>query len=113
MPRNERAGDERARDVARGRLKAEDYAANFADIHPNLTAHQALVEADRCYFCHDAPCTEACPTDIDIPMFIRQIATWECRICRRLQRYAGAARRADETRRENRQAEEQGPEDAE
>ena len=32
------------------------------------------MEADRCYFCYDAPCTEACPTSIDIPLFIRQIA---------------------------------------
>ena len=69
------SGQTRARDVAAGRLKAEDYAANFADIHPPLTAHQAEVEADRCYFCYDAPCTTACPTAIDIPLFIRQIAT--------------------------------------
>ena len=69
------AADERARDVAAGRLEAGDYAANFADLHPPLTAHQAEVEADRCYFCHDAPCTTACPTTIDIAMFIRQIAS--------------------------------------
>ena len=69
------SGQTRARDVAAGRLKADDYAANFADIHPPLTAHQAEVEADRCYFCYDAPCTTACPTAIDIPLFIRQIAT--------------------------------------
>jgi dihydropyrimidine dehydrogenase (NAD+) subunit PreT len=37
--------------------------------------HEALVAADRCYFCHDAPCITACPTSIDIPLFIRQIAT--------------------------------------
>ena len=59
--------------IAAGRLAAEDYAANFSDLHPPLDGHQALVEADRCYFCHDAPCTIACPTSIDIPMFIRQI----------------------------------------
>jgi glutamate synthase (NADPH/NADH) small chain len=40
-----------------------------------LNRHQAVVEADRCYFCDGAPCTTACPTGIDIPMFIRQIAT--------------------------------------
>ena len=51
------------------------YAANFADIHPPLDNHEALVESDRCYFCHDAPCMQACPTSIDIPMFIRQIQT--------------------------------------
>jgi len=43
------------------------------DLHPPLTPHEAAIEADRCYFCHDAPCVTACPTDIDIPLFIRQI----------------------------------------
>ena len=65
----------RARDIATGRLSGAEYAENFTDIHPPLTAHQAEVEADRCYFCYDAPCTVACPTAIDIPQFIRQIAT--------------------------------------
>ena len=60
--------------IAAGRLPAEAYARNFADLHPALEAHEAHVEADRCYFCYDAPCQTACPTDIDIPMFIRQIA---------------------------------------
>lgn len=45
----------------------------FNDLHPPLAKHQAMVEADRCYFCHDAPCITACPTSIDIPLFIRQI----------------------------------------
>ncbi|WP_026381841.1 NAD(P)-dependent oxidoreductase [Afifella pfennigii] len=62
-----------APDVRAGRLDAEAYAKNFADLHPPLSAHEALVEADRCYFCFDAPCTVACPTSIDIPLFIRQI----------------------------------------
>lgn len=57
------------------RLSEEEYAQNFADLHPPLDDHEALVAADRCYFCHDAPCITACPTDIDIPLFIRQIAT--------------------------------------
>ena len=61
--------------LAAGRLSAEEIAANFDDLHPPLTPHEALVAADRCYFCHDAPCVTACPTDIDIPLFIRQIAT--------------------------------------
>lgn len=61
--------------VTAGRLDAEQYAENFSDLHPALTPHEALVAADRCYFCHDAPCITACPTDIDIPLFIRQIAT--------------------------------------
>ncbi|HMB46913.1 MAG TPA: NAD(P)-dependent oxidoreductase [Afifellaceae bacterium] len=63
-----------APDIRAGRLSAEDYIENFADLHPPLTDHEAYVEADRCYFCHDAPCTIACPTSIDIPMFIRQIS---------------------------------------
>ncbi|MEM8851003.1 MAG: NAD(P)-dependent oxidoreductase [Pseudomonadota bacterium] len=58
-----------------GRLGADDLADNFGDLHPNLSGHEALVAADRCYFCHDAPCITACPTEIDIPLFIRQIAT--------------------------------------
>lgn len=61
--------------VVAGRLTAEEYRDNFADLHPPLSAHEALVEAQRCYFCHDAPCMNACPTRIDVPLFIRQIAT--------------------------------------
>lgn len=63
----------KAPDISGKRLSRADYAANFADLHPPLDDHEALVEADRCYFCHDAPCMRACPTAIDIPMFIRQI----------------------------------------
>ena len=58
-----------------GRLDAAEYVKNFSDLHPRFNDHEALVAADRCYFCHDAPCMTACPTSIDIPMFIRQIAT--------------------------------------
>ncbi|ASJ71722.1 NAD(P)-dependent oxidoreductase [Granulosicoccus antarcticus] len=45
------------------------------DLHPPLSRHEATVESDRCYFCYDAPCVTACPTGIDIPLFIRQIST--------------------------------------
>jgi glutamate synthase (NADPH/NADH) small chain len=62
-------------DSRSGRLAPEAYARNFADAHPPLAPNQALVESDRCYFCHDAPCIQACPTQIDIPSFIRKIAT--------------------------------------
>jgi glutamate synthase (NADPH/NADH) small chain len=62
-------------DIAGKRLSKAQYAANFADLHPRLDDHEALVESDRCYFCHDAPCQTACPTAIDIPMFIREIQT--------------------------------------
>lgn len=46
----------------------------FATAHPPLTAAQALIEAERCYYCHDAPCVTACPTGIDVPSFIARIA---------------------------------------
>src|SRR6185295_13126995 len=68
-------GAARQPDIAAGRLTAEEYAANFSDLHPPLEKHQAFVEADRCYFCYDAPCVKACPTGIDIPLFIREILT--------------------------------------
>jgi glutamate synthase (NADPH/NADH) small chain len=61
--------------VQAGRLDPQTYEAHFSDLHAPLDGHEALVAADRCYFCHDAPCITACPTDIDIPLFIRQIAT--------------------------------------
>ena len=54
-------------------LSKSQYAENFSDLHPPLNAHEALVETDRCYFCYDAPCMKACPTSIDIPLFIREI----------------------------------------
>jgi glutamate synthase (NADPH/NADH) small chain len=47
----------------------------FGDAHPLLSPAQAAVEANRCAFCHDAPCVAACPTEIDVPGFIRGIAT--------------------------------------
>lgn len=61
--------------IAPARLDAAELAQNFTDLHAPLDGHEALVAADRCYFCHDAPCITACPTSIDIPLFIRQIAT--------------------------------------
>ncbi|WP_292289403.1 NAD(P)-dependent oxidoreductase [Marivita sp.] len=61
--------------IVSGRLDPDALSAGFADLHAPLSDHEALVAADRCYFCHDAPCITACPTDIDIPLFIRQITT--------------------------------------
>jgi len=60
-------------DVAPGRLTAEEIERNFSDLHPPLTKSNALIAADRCYFCYAAPCTMACPTGIDIPRFIQSI----------------------------------------
>jgi len=61
--------------IATGRLTPEAYARNFGEAHPPLTHQQALNESDRCLFCYAAPCVQACPTAIDIPSFIRKIAT--------------------------------------
>ena len=58
------------------RLEPEAYAQNFSDVHPPFeTQEGALVEANRCLFCYDAPCTKSCPTSIDVPTFIKQIAS--------------------------------------
>ncbi len=62
-------------DIKSGRLTPDQYALNFSDMHAPLGPTAALVEADRCYYCFDAPCVEACPTGIDIPGFIRNIAS--------------------------------------
>ncbi len=70
---------ENMRDVQSGRLSAGQLADNFKDLHPPLNGMQAAVEAARCLFCFDAPCTEACPTGIDIPGFIRKIASGNTR----------------------------------
>ncbi|HET9825385.1 MAG TPA: FAD-dependent oxidoreductase, partial [Chitinophagaceae bacterium] len=62
--------------ITNNRLTTEQYEQNFADIRPpfeNKTA--AVVEANRCLFCYDAPCTKSCPTHIDVPKFIKQITT--------------------------------------
>ncbi|NCF73699.1 MAG: FAD-dependent oxidoreductase [Gammaproteobacteria bacterium] len=59
--------------IRTGRLSQEELEENFADLHPPLSRSEALIEADRCYFCFDAPCTTACPTGIDIPGFIQKI----------------------------------------
>jgi dihydropyrimidine dehydrogenase (NAD+) subunit PreT len=54
-------------------------AKNFADIAPPLTLDAALLEANKCLMCYDAPCTIACPTHIDVPAFIKKIATGNMR----------------------------------
>lgn len=55
-------------------LSPEKLAANFAELKPPLRPQEALVEAQRCLYCFDAPCIMACPTGIDIPAFIKKIA---------------------------------------
>ena len=61
--------------IVAGRLTSSQYGQNFADLHNPLGVHEAQVEAERCYFCYDAPCQTACPTAIDIPLFIREISS--------------------------------------
>jgi len=60
-------------DIRPQRLDKAEIDRNFSDLHPPLARPEALIEADRCYFCFDAPCTQACPTGIDIPAFIQKI----------------------------------------
>ncbi|MBV9986686.1 MAG: NAD(P)-dependent oxidoreductase [Chitinophagaceae bacterium] len=62
--------------ITNSRLTAAEYHENFSDIHPPFENHSAaLVEANRCLFCYDAPCTKSCPTGINVPKFIKQITT--------------------------------------
>ncbi len=60
-------------------LTDAEYEKNFADINPPFAPHNAKVEANRCLFCFDAPCIRACPTHIDIPAFIKKIASGNMR----------------------------------
>src|SRR5260370_27500938 len=58
---------------------SEEIGRRFAEIHPPFDPQAALVEANRCLYCFDAPCTAACPTHIDVPRFIKKIATGNLR----------------------------------
>ncbi len=62
--------------ITNNKLLDSHYQSNFADIHPAFESKEAaLIEANRCLFCYDAPCTKSCPTSINIPKFIKQITT--------------------------------------
>jgi dihydropyrimidine dehydrogenase (NAD+) subunit PreT len=62
--------------ILSNKLSTSQYEENFSDIHPPFeTKDAALVEANRCLFCYDAPCIKACPTSINVPKFIKQIVT--------------------------------------
>lgn len=62
--------------IKNNRLQPDEYEKNFSDIHPPFDKKEAaLVEANRCLFCYDAPCIKQCPTSINIPKFIKQITT--------------------------------------
>src|SRR6266478_1058333 len=56
------------------KLAPEVAQANMAEIAPPYVPQEAIIEANRCLFCFDAPCIQACPTGIDIPSFIKKIA---------------------------------------
>jgi dihydropyrimidine dehydrogenase (NAD+) subunit PreT len=61
---------------------APDFSSSgsaWQELLPPMTAHEAAVEANRCLYCYDAPCLQACPTHIDIPTFIRKIGTGNLR----------------------------------
>ncbi|MFS0861872.1 NAD(P)-dependent oxidoreductase [Fredinandcohnia sp. 179-A 10B2 NHS] len=60
---------------ANSRISYEDLAKNFNEVHPGLTNREAIEESNRCLYCYDAPCITACPTGIDIPTFIKKIAS--------------------------------------
>ena len=62
-----------APDIRAGRLEPEHYARNFSEAVAPLSAGQAVLEAERCLYCFDAPCATACPTSIDVPSFIKRI----------------------------------------
>ena len=62
--------------IKNNKLTTAQYAENFSDIRPPFETHNAaLVEANRCLFCYDAPCIKSCPTGINVPKFIKQITT--------------------------------------
>jgi dihydropyrimidine dehydrogenase (NAD+) subunit PreT len=62
--------------IENNRLTAAEYEQNFSDVHPPFDKKEAaLVEANRCLFCYDAPCMKSCPTSINVPKFIKQITT--------------------------------------
>lgn len=57
------------------RISLTDLQSNFMEVDSGLTSQEAMEEANRCLYCYDAPCIKACPTDIDIPKFIKKIAS--------------------------------------
>lgn len=56
-------------------ISLTDLTKNFQEFHQGLTSREAIEEANRCLYCYDAPCIKACPTGIDIPSFIKKIAS--------------------------------------
>ncbi|MEK3887344.1 NAD(P)-dependent oxidoreductase [Bacillus sp. FSL K6-3431] len=65
--------------ATRSRILFDDLNENFKEVDPGLTNHEAMDESNRCLYCYDAPCITACPTGIDIPSFIKKIASGNIR----------------------------------
>ena len=61
--------------MARSALTLDQLGERFTELKPPLSRREAKIEAERCLYCFDAPCIQACPTSIDVPTFIRKIAT--------------------------------------
>jgi len=62
--------------IQSNRLTKEVLIEKFSDVHPPFEHTEgAMIEADRCINCYDAPCTKSCPTSIDVPLFIKQISS--------------------------------------
>lgn len=57
------------------RISISNLEQNFVEVEPGLTTREAVEESNRCLYCYDAPCIKACPTGIDIPTFIKKIAS--------------------------------------
>src|SRR5579864_2061019 len=67
--------DKKPNRLTPNRLSKEAYVSGFCDKKQPLDLLTATIESSRCYFCYDAPCIQACPTEINIPQFIRRIST--------------------------------------
>lgn len=76
---SERLGDQSLSTSGAAQETAAAIAHRLGEMAPPLSTDEARVEADRCYFCYDAPCVEACPTGIDIPGFIGRIRSGNLR----------------------------------
>ena len=61
--------------IVHGKMIADKIKNNFNELEPALTNYEAIEESNRCLYCYDAPCIKACPTSIDIPKFIKKIAS--------------------------------------
>lgn len=61
--------------LTKSRISLENLSENFEEVYPGLTSQEAVEESNRCLYCYDAPCITACPTGIDIPTFIKKIAS--------------------------------------